>query len=269
MLLQAADQTSLSIADLSIGQAGPFAMTMWFQQSTNAGADFQYLISGRNPSLPPITNDTVFYPNQVIQHCNRHRHWACRSWHCAAWCESASEVRTLLQRAGHLWLPLPLHAMTGLAAMQCTASSAWASLHKARVLSLVLVPGQSVHGPQSSLPACAQVHVYLPEADHPSKGTVRAVVEGSQDSYLGIQSHVFLDSGEQPCWAEAAASVAEPVLEHDYFAIFLGWKHHTSQPGLASAASRMHVPGIAQECMTKPLAPCAAACMHAASTPLA
>ena len=76
------------------------------------------------------------------------------------------------------------------------ASCAWAPVHKRRVLSLILPPCQAVHGPHSSLPACAQVHVYLPEADHPSKGTVRAVVEDSQDAYLGNQTHIFLDSGE-------------------------------------------------------------------------
>ena len=69
--MQAAADTSLSISNLPVAPGGPFAMTVWFQQYTNPGDTFQYLISARSPSLPDIDNNTIFYPNQV--HASLHK----------------------------------------------------------------------------------------------------------------------------------------------------------------------------------------------------
>ena len=40
-----------------------------------------------------------------------------------------------------------------------------------------------------------QVHVYLPEADHPAKGTVRAILKDNADTYVNTSSQIWLDSG--------------------------------------------------------------------------
>ena len=43
-----------------------------------------------------------------------------------------------------------------------------------------------------------QVHLYLAEADHPAHGTVRAIVKDDNDTYLGENDQVWLDSGALP-----------------------------------------------------------------------
>lgn len=40
-----------------------------------------------------------------------------------------------------------------------------------------------------------QVHLYLPEAQHPAEGLVRAIVKDSMNSYMNISSQIWLDSG--------------------------------------------------------------------------
>ncbi len=44
----------------------------------------------------------------------------------------------------------------------------------------------------------AQVHIYLPDAQHPAHGLVRVIVKDSRDNFTGAQSRTWLDSGERP-----------------------------------------------------------------------
>ncbi len=44
----------------------------------------------------------------------------------------------------------------------------------------------------------AQVHIYLPDAQHPAHGLVRVIVKDSRDTFTGAQSRTWLDSGERP-----------------------------------------------------------------------
>lgn len=41
----------------------------------------------------------------------------------------------------------------------------------------------------------AQLHIYLPDADHPAHDTVRVIVKDSTDNFTGGPARVFLDSG--------------------------------------------------------------------------
>ena len=43
-----------------------------------------------------------------------------------------------------------------------------------------------------------QLHVYLPDADHPAHDTVRVIVKDSTDSFNGDGARTFLDSGALP-----------------------------------------------------------------------
>ena len=71
VVLQTADDSSVSVMGLPVGAEGGFAMTLWFQQASNQGDTFQYLLSARDASLPPISQTTVFYPDQVPPFCCR------------------------------------------------------------------------------------------------------------------------------------------------------------------------------------------------------
>ena len=66
--MQANQETSLTVSQLTWGHNGSFAFNFWFSQTENQGALFQYLLSARNPDLPPVNDTTVFYPNQVCSH---------------------------------------------------------------------------------------------------------------------------------------------------------------------------------------------------------
>lgn len=41
-------------------------MNLWFAQTENEGSLFQYLLSARNPTLPPLNDTSIFLPNQVM-----------------------------------------------------------------------------------------------------------------------------------------------------------------------------------------------------------
>ena len=47
------------------GRTGPFAMNIWVKQLTDSGSLFQYILSVRNRTLTNVTDDSIFYPNQV------------------------------------------------------------------------------------------------------------------------------------------------------------------------------------------------------------
>ena len=57
--------SSLAVEGLAWGQTGPFAVNMWIKQMNNSGSMFQYLLSTRSRALGNITDDNIFYPNQV------------------------------------------------------------------------------------------------------------------------------------------------------------------------------------------------------------
>ena len=40
-------------------------MNIWVKQFSNNGNMFQYIISTRNRTLTNVTDDSIFYPNQV------------------------------------------------------------------------------------------------------------------------------------------------------------------------------------------------------------
>ena len=44
--------------------------------------------------------------------------------------------------------------------------------------------------------SCVQVHIYLPELQHPAYGLVRAIVKDSTNNYTSPADANFLDSGE-------------------------------------------------------------------------
>ena len=57
--------SSIAIEGVSWGRQGPFAMNIWVKQFSNNGNMFQYVISTRNRTLSNVTDDSIFYPNQV------------------------------------------------------------------------------------------------------------------------------------------------------------------------------------------------------------
>lgn len=57
--------SSLAIEGVQWGRQGPFAMNIWVKQLSNSGNLFQYVISTRNRTLNNVTDDSIFYPNQV------------------------------------------------------------------------------------------------------------------------------------------------------------------------------------------------------------
>lgn len=67
--LQASDSAYLDIPAPTWGLQGPFAFNVWLSQSDKAGNGFQYILSSRNPSAGPITDTSVFLPNQVGLDC--------------------------------------------------------------------------------------------------------------------------------------------------------------------------------------------------------
>ena len=40
-------------------------MNIWVKQLTDSGSLFQYILSTRNRTLTNVTDDSIFYPNQV------------------------------------------------------------------------------------------------------------------------------------------------------------------------------------------------------------
>ena len=66
--------------------------------------------------------------------------------------------------------------------------------------------------PKAELRPDLQVHMYLPEIDHPAKGTVRGVVEDEFNLYEGDSSHVFVDSGAQRPTYRSACRATESLL---------------------------------------------------------
>lgn len=64
-LVQASNSAYLDITAPTWGLQGPFAFNVWLSQSDKTGDGFQYVLSSRNPSAGPITDTSVFLPNQV------------------------------------------------------------------------------------------------------------------------------------------------------------------------------------------------------------
>lgn len=57
--------SSLAVEGVKWGSTGPFAFNVWINQATNPGDKFQYIISTRARALGNVTDDNIFYPNQV------------------------------------------------------------------------------------------------------------------------------------------------------------------------------------------------------------
>ncbi len=55
----------MAIEGVKWGSQGPFAFNVWVKQATNKGSMFQYVISTRSRDLGNVTDDNIFYPNQV------------------------------------------------------------------------------------------------------------------------------------------------------------------------------------------------------------
>ncbi len=64
--LQASQDAYLELQEPTWGLQGPFAFNIWLSQGNKAGDDMQYVLSSRNPSDGPITDTSIFLPNQVI-----------------------------------------------------------------------------------------------------------------------------------------------------------------------------------------------------------
>ncbi len=57
--------SSMAVEGVKWGTQGPFAFNVWVEQATNKGSMFQYVISTRSRDLGNVTDDDIFYPNQV------------------------------------------------------------------------------------------------------------------------------------------------------------------------------------------------------------
>lgn len=57
--------SSLAIEGVQWGRQGPFAMNIWIKQLRNDDDMFAYVLSVRNRTLTNVTDDSIFYPNQV------------------------------------------------------------------------------------------------------------------------------------------------------------------------------------------------------------
>ncbi|KAK9917704.1 hypothetical protein WJX75_007350 [Coccomyxa subellipsoidea] len=57
--------SSMAIEGVKWGSTGPFAFNVWVKQASNKGSMFQYVISTRARDLGNVTDDNIFYPNQV------------------------------------------------------------------------------------------------------------------------------------------------------------------------------------------------------------
>lgn len=55
----------MAIEGVKWGSTGPFAFNVWVKQASNKGSMFQYVISTRARDLGNVTDDNIFYPNQV------------------------------------------------------------------------------------------------------------------------------------------------------------------------------------------------------------
>ncbi|BDA48704.1 hypothetical protein COCOBI_12-3860 [Coccomyxa sp. Obi] len=146
--------SSMAIEGVKWGTQGPFAFNVWVKQASNKGSMFQYVISTRSRNLGNITDDNIFYPNQV--------------------------------------------------------------------------------------------HVYLPDKNHPAHDTVRAIVKDSTDAFTGDNARVFVDSdGAIASNSERTNTIRTPVLG--------GWHMltvSTMQDG--SPGFRLYVDGIFRAALTAP-----------------
>ncbi len=59
--------SSLAIEGVQWGRQGPFAMNIWIKQLRNDDDMFAYVLSVRNRTLTNVTDDSIFYPNQVCR----------------------------------------------------------------------------------------------------------------------------------------------------------------------------------------------------------
>ncbi len=59
--------SSMAIGGGKGGATGPFAFNVGVKQGSRAGAMFQYVISTRSRDLGNVTDDNIFYPNQVLK----------------------------------------------------------------------------------------------------------------------------------------------------------------------------------------------------------
>ena len=86
--------SSLAVEGLTWGQTGPFAFNMWVKQANNSGSMFQYLLSTRARTLGNITDDSIFYPNQVGLHVgSRGRVFSSTRWATSPTTASSTPTR--------------------------------------------------------------------------------------------------------------------------------------------------------------------------------
>ena len=67
-VVQASNQTSISIGPQTWGASGAFAFNLWIQQRENDGDVFQYMMSTRSNADGTIiaTTDDIYEPNEVL-----------------------------------------------------------------------------------------------------------------------------------------------------------------------------------------------------------